>query len=38
MVKFTDVDRILKAIRFLEDHGYIVKKGRANSPTLKKKK
>lgn len=35
--KYDDVDRIVKAIEFLRSHGYIVSKGRSNSPKLKGK-
>lgn len=32
------VDKIVKYIKFLNDHGYVVTKGRSNSPQLKKVK
>lgn len=38
MVNDVLVDKIVKAIKFLNDNGYIVTKGRSNSPQLKKPK
>jgi len=36
MTEYTDVQRVIKYIRFLEERGYVVKEGRKTSKTRKK--